>query len=247
MKGIVLAGGSGSRLQPLTSSTNKHLLHVYNKKMIEIPIETLTSLGLDEIVVITGGRYAGGFLDLLGSGKNFGIKKLFYTYQEGNGGICDALKLAEPFVDRAENSVVILGDNYFEDGIKDQFLSWTKRKKDHILGASCILKEVTEPWHFGIAEVLEDQIVSLEEKPTKAKSQLAVTGCYFLDWQIWDWLRDLKPSSRGELEITDLLSKYKGQLSYSTYPGYWNDMGTFNSLMEVSQRIYKKCQTEKKS
>lgn len=235
MKGIVLAGGLGSRLQPLTQNDNKHYLPVYNKRMIEYPIETLVSAGIDEIILITGGQKPGQFLELLKNGEAYGIKKLFYTYQDGNGGIAAALKLAEPFVDVDESCVVILGDNYFEDKIEIKPCN----------GALISLVKVSEPWHFGIAEVIENKIISIEEKPQEAKSDLAIVGLYQFDYRVWRYLDQVSPSDRGELEITDILKLYMsdGLLEHHLYDGFWSDLGTFDAWMKVSQRIKERCES----
>lgn len=238
MKGIVLAGGLGSRLQPLTKNENKHYLPVYTKRMIEYPIRTLVRAGIKDIILITGGNKPGEFLGLLKNGKQHGIERLYYTYQEGNGGIADALKLAEPFMEEGEDCAVILGDNYFEQDITIP---------DKVYGAHIFLKEVDEPWHFGIATISGDQIISIAEKPKTSESNLAILGCYLFDHHVWDLLERVKPSDRGELEITDLLKEYMGictpepYISHQFYNGYWSDMGTFESWMEVSNRVKKLC------
>jgi len=246
MKGICLAGGLGTRLLPLTAYDNKHFLPVYQRRMIEYPIQTLVDAGIRDVIVVTGGKNPGAFLELLKNGKGFGLNRLYYTYQEGNGGIADALKLAEPFVEEDEDCVVILGDNYFEDGIAECMDQWTRNKRDWWVtkkglpaGAFCILKEVSDPERFGIAELDENRIVSIEEKPIAPKSNYAILGCYMLDSTVWKWLDQLQPSARGELEITDILRRYMntGSLSFATYTGTWSDMGTFESWMEVSQRV----------
>jgi len=241
MKGIVLAGGMGTRLAPLTRNDNKHLLPVYNKRMVEYPVNTLVEAGIDEIVLITGGKRPGAFLELFRNGQDHGVKKFYYAYQTGNGGIADALKLAEPFCDK-EPCVVILGDNYFEDGIEDQVALWWRAEA--CMGAGCILKPTETPWHFGIAETDGGKIVSIEEKPSEPKSDQAILGCYFFDRTVWDILPSIKPSARGELEITHVLEEYMKQdkLEAYGYDGYWSDMGTFETWTEVSQRIADRCQ-----
>jgi len=237
MKGIILAGGTGSRLAPLTKKDNKHLLPVYDKRMIEYPIKTLVDAGIREIILITGGQGPGDFLELLKNGRDHGIEKLYYAYQEGSGGICDALMLAEPFVDQGEACVVILGDNYFEEGVNVQVSEWGGG--NYCCG--CLLKKTDTPWYFGIAEVDESKVISIEEKPSDPKSDLAILGCYYFNYELWSILPTIVPSPRGELEITSVLSVYmdKGELSYSLYGGYWSDMGTFQSWSLVSQRVAK--------
>jgi glucose-1-phosphate thymidylyltransferase len=243
MKGIVLAGGLGSRLAPLTQNDNKHLLPVYRKRMVEYPLKTLVDAGISDIVLITGGKRPGAFLELLRSGRDHKISRLYYTYQEGNGGIADALKLAQPFIEETlfspepEPCVVILGDNYFEDGIRHQLAEWECRTARH--GAGILLRKTDTPWYFGIAEVSGTEVLSIDEKPSQPKSDLAILGCYFFDATIWQRLECVEPSVRGELEITDVLKMYMtdGYLTHYPYTGYWSDMGTFDSWMEVSNRL----------
>jgi glucose-1-phosphate thymidylyltransferase len=245
MKGICLGGGMGTRLAPLTRDDNKHLLPVYNARMIEYPIRTLVDAGIDEIVLITGGKRPGAFLELFRNGKDHGIKKLFYAYQTGNGGIAEALKLAEPFA-ADEPCVVILGDNYFEDGIKDQLSSWRNHKG--CMGAGCIIQKTSTPQDFGIAEINEHgRVISLEEKPKHPKSDWAVLGCYFCDHNVWSILPSLVASARGELEITHVLESYlkTGDLEAYQYSGYWSDMGTFHNWMTVSERVASKYKESK--
>lgn len=246
MKGILLAGGLGTRMLPLTATENKHFLPVYHKRMIEYPIATLVDAGIRDVILVTGGKNPGAFLELLKNGKSHGLNRLYYTYQEGNGGIADALKLAEPFIEEDEDCVVILGDNYFEDGISDCMEQWEAAKKTWWkterglpAGAFVILKQVDDPERFGIAEINEDRIVSIEEKPRHPRSKNAILGCYMLDSAFWPWLDQLTPSKRGELEIIDILHRYMnmGALSYAFYTGYWSDLGTFESWMEVSNRV----------
>jgi len=238
MKGIILAGGLGTRLAPLTKDTNKHLLPVYDKLMVEYPIRTLVEAGITDIVLVTGGKRPGAFLEYLKNGRDFGIDRLYYTYQEGNGGIGEALGLAEPFMHPDEGCVVILGDNYFENReiISQNLKVWKTMFAEE--GSLVFLRQTETPWHFGIAEVKDDVIVSIEEKPSEPKSDLAVLGCYAFDAKVWSYLKAIKPSGRGELEITDVLEQYMKTetLGYSMYNGYWNDMGTFQTWMEVSKR-----------
>ena len=203
--------------------------------MIEIPLLTLVEAGIKDVILITGGNRPGDFLELLKNGKSIGLERLYYTYQEGAGGISEALSLAEPFLEEEENCIVLLGDNYFEDGIRSQFLEWIKKP----FGAGIFLQETKKPWDFGVAEVVLDKIISIEEKPKVPKSNLAVLGCYMFDKRVWNFIKRTKPSSRGEMEITDVLSLYlkDNSLFYFLYNGYWNDMGRFESWMEVSQRV----------
>ena len=199
MKGVILAGGLGTRLYPLTKVTNKHLLPVYNKPMIYYPINTLIEAGITDILIVTGGNSAGDFLRLLGNGKDFGLKHLNYTYQEGEGGIADALLLAEHFAG-GDKIVVILGDNIIEKSIKKEVDIFKKQK----VGARILLKEVENPERFGVAEIKKGKIVRIIEKPKKPPSNLVVTGIYMYDNQVFDIIRTLEPSDRGELEITDV-------------------------------------------
>lgn len=236
MKGIVLAGGMGTRLSPLTRNDNKHLLPVYDKRMVELPLLSLVTAGIKDIILITGGRNPGKFLEIFKNGKSLGARRLYYTYQEGEGGIADALKMAQPFMRPREPCVVILGDNYFEEGIRNQYRSWDKK------GAHVFLKKVDTPWSYGIAEIQKEKVASIEEKPENPKSDLAIVGCYMFDHTLWEKLESVKPSKRGELEITDVLECYMKEksLGFSFYEGYWQDMGTFENWMEVSKRIARK-------
>lgn len=244
-KGILLAGGLGTRLKPLTRDDNKHLLSVYTKRMVEIPLKTLTNIGLKDVVIVVGGKRRGAFLELLGNGHSYGVDRLYYATQEGEAGLPDALRQAQPFIskehylaDTKEPCVVILGDNYFEEDLKPLYDDWINKGAK---GACCILKQVEEPWHFGVAEVDRStgKIISFEEKPAQPKSDLAVIGCYFFDAEVWGYINQISPSGRGELEITDILKIYlnNNSLCYYQYQGYWRDMGTFKSWMEVSKRL----------
>jgi len=237
MKGIVLAGGLGSRLFPLTKVTNKHLLPVYNKPMIYYPIETLVRAGIRDILLVTGGNSAGDFLKLLGNGKDFGLKHINYTYQEGEGGIAAALSLAEHFADR-EKIVVILGDNIIEDDISPSVRRFHHQKE----GARILLKKVPDPERFGVAAFKGKRIASIAEKPKQPKSSYIVTGVYMFDGRVFDIIKTLKPSGRGELEITDVNNHYlhKGQLEYDFLRGYWTDAGTFESLYRANQLVAQK-------
>jgi glucose-1-phosphate thymidylyltransferase len=231
LKGVILAGGLGKRLFPLTKITNKHLLPVYNKPMIYYPIRTLVDAGITDILIVTGGQHAGEFLRLLGNGAEFGLKHINYTYQEGEGGIADALRLARHFADN-DRIVVILGDNIIEKDIKRPVAEFMKQPK----GARILLKKVDDPERFGVAELKLDKIISIEEKPKRPKSDYAVTGIYMYDNNVFDIIKTLKPSGRGELEITDVNNAYlkKGQLSYSMLDGWWTDSGTYESLLKAN-------------
>src|SRR3989338_1721510 len=217
MKGVVLAGGLGTRLEPLTRVTNKHLLPIYNKPMIYYPIGTLVTAGITEIMVVTGGNNAGDFLRLLGNGEEFGLKHLNYTYQRGEGGIAEALSLAEHFAG-GEPLVVILGDNLVEKSIRPSVQRFAAAGR----GAKLLLKEVEDPQRFGVAELRGDQIAGIEEKPLHPKSNLAVTGIYMFDRQGFDIIKTLKPSARGELEISDVNNAYiqRGQMTYEILDGW---------------------------
>ncbi|NWF82672.1 MAG: NTP transferase domain-containing protein [Bryobacteraceae bacterium] len=234
MKGVVLAGGKGTRLSPLTRITNKHLLPVFDKPMIYYPIQTLVDAGIQEILVVTGGNHAGDFLQLLSNGKEFGLKHLDYTYQEGEGGIADALKLAEHFAD-GDKLCVILGDNLVEKSIRGAVEDFRKQER----GAKILLKEVHDAERFGVAEIAGDRIVGIEEKPAKPKSNYAVTGFYMYDDTVFEKIRTLKPSGRGELEITDVNNAYiqEGTLTFGFLEGWWTDAGTFESLLRASNLV----------
>ncbi|MBV8727793.1 MAG: NTP transferase domain-containing protein [Candidatus Eremiobacteraeota bacterium] len=235
-KGIILAGGLGSRLRPLTKVTNKHLLPVYDKPMIYYPLETLRKAGLDDIMIVTGGNSAGDFLRLLGNGRDFGLKDIYYTYQEGEGGIADALKLCEHF---AEDSrvVVILGDNILEEDISPYVQRFCEQKS----GARLLLKEVPDPERFGVPELNGDRILRIEEKPAEPKSRYAVTGVYMYDEHVFEIAQNLKPSARGELEITDVNNEYirRDDLHYDILSGWWTDAGQFESLHLASNLVAK--------
>jgi glucose-1-phosphate thymidylyltransferase len=227
VKGVILAGGLGTRMLPLTRVTNKHLLPVYKKPMIYYPIECLINAGIEEIMIVTGGNDAGDFLRLLGNGHAFGLKDLHYTYQEGEGGIADALRLAEHFAD-GEKIVVVLGDNIIERNIRKAVDDFAKAGE----GGKILLKEVPDPERFGVAELKNGRISRIIEKPKQPTSNYAVIGIYMYDKQVFDLIRPLKPSARGELEITDVNNSYlhKGQLMHDVLEGWWTDAGTFESL-----------------
>ncbi|RKY61119.1 MAG: spore coat protein [Candidatus Latescibacterota bacterium] len=222
MKGVVLAGGTGSRLYPLTKITNKHLLPIYDKPMIYYPIQTLVNAGIRDIMIVTGGNNAGDFLRLLGNGKEFGLKHLHYTYQERPGGIADALSLAEDFAD-GDKIVLILGDNIIEGNIRKAVKDFERQER----GAKILLKEVENPQSYGVAEIREGKIVRIEEKPEHPKTNYAVIGIYMYDNRVFDIIRTLKPSARGELEITDVNNQYIawGEMTYEFLEGWWADAG----------------------
>jgi len=234
MKGVVLAGGLGTRLVPLTKVTNKHLLPVYDRPMIYYPIQTLVNAGIREIMLVTGGNSAGDFLKLLGNGKEFGLEHLDYTYQEGEGGIADALRLAEYFAD-GEPICVVLGDNIIEGNIIRAVQAFQTQK----VGAKILLKEVKDPQRFGVPVLEGNQVVTIEEKPKHPRSPYAVTGIYFYDAQVFSIIKALKPSGRGELEITDVNNAYieKGQLTWDLLKGWWTDAGTIQSLFLANQLV----------
>jgi glucose-1-phosphate thymidylyltransferase len=234
MKGVVLAGGTGSRLNPLTRVTNKHLLPVYDKPMVYYPIQTLVNAGIEEILLVTGGKNAGEFLRLLGNGREFGLKHINYTYQEGEGGIAEALGLAEHFAD-GEPICVVLGDNIIENNVRDAVEAF--EKQEH--GAKILLKEVQDADRFGVAELRGDRVVSIEEKPRDPKSNYAVIGIYLYDATVFQKIRRLKPSGRGELEITDVNNFYleEGNLTYEILDGWWTDAGTFESLLRANNLV----------
>ena len=234
MKGVILAGGLGSRLRPLTKVTNKHLLPIYDKPMIYYPIETLVKAGIRDIMIVTGGNSAGDFLRLLGNGSDFGLKDIYYTYQEGEGGIADALKLCEHFAEN-ERIAVILGDNIIQDDISPYVRAFEAQAS----GARILLKRVEDPERFGVPELDGERIVRIEEKPDDPKSDYAVTGIYMYDSRVFDFCRDLKPSSRGELEITDVNNAYidAGDMYYDVLDGWWTDAGQFESLYRATTLV----------
>ena len=233
LKGIVLAGGTGSRLVPLTKVTNKHLLAVGQKPMIYYPIEKLISAGIEEIMIVTGVDHMGDVVNLLGSGKDFNCR-FTYKVQDEAGGIAQALMLAENFAD-TEGIAVILGDNIFQASMKGYAEKFSTQK----VGARVLLKETDEPCRFGVAEVKDGKVIGIEEKPAKPKSNYAVTGIYFYDSAVFDIIRTLKPSGRGEMEITDVNNAYieRSQLQYDVLDGWWTDAGTFESLSRANELV----------
>jgi glucose-1-phosphate thymidylyltransferase len=241
MKGVILAGGMGTRLYPMTKITNKHLLPIYDKPMIYYPMKILVDAGIKDILVVIGGHYYEGFLRLLGYGKEFGLRSIQYAYQDGEGGIAEALGLAKSFV--GEDKVcVVLGDNLIEKDIR-----WIKTQYEtQIMGARIVLTEVIDPSRFGVAEIEGDRVKSVEEKPKSPKSNLAVIGIYFYDKQVWDIIDKLEKGARGELEITDVNNAYiqrGGQLQYSMLKGWWMDAGTIQSLYKASTIIKETSET----
>jgi len=234
MKGVVLAGGTGSRLFPLTKITNKHLLPIFDRPMIYFPIQTLVDAGIRDILIVTGGRNSGDFLRLLANGKQFGLNHINYTYQEGEGGIADALNLAEHFAD-GQKICVVLGDNIIEGNIREA----ADRFRQQPAGAHILLKDVPDAERFGVAEVSGGRIVGIEEKPARPKSNRAVTGIYMYDASVFEKIKTLVPSNRGELEITDVNNAYirEGTMTFSDLEGWWTDAGTFDSLLRAANLV----------
>ena len=236
MKGVVLAGGLGTRLHPLTKVTNKHLLPVHNQPMMYYPIRTLINAGIDDIMIVTGGNSAGDFLKLLGNGRDFGLKHLSYAYQEGEGGIADALALVEHFAD--DNPIcVVLGDNIIEGNIQSAADAYLQQGS----GAKILLKKVHDPQRFGVPELDGDKVLRIEEKPKEPRSDYAVIGIYFYDATVFDVIKTLVPSGRGELEITDVNNHYidRGEMTWNELEGWWTDAGTFESLLYASNMVAK--------
>jgi glucose-1-phosphate thymidylyltransferase len=234
MKGVILAGGLGTRLFPLTKVTNKHLLPVYDKPMIFYPIQTLVNAGIRDILIVTGGNNAGDFLRLLGNGADFGLAHINYTYQQGEGGIADALKLAEYWA-AGDRICVVLGDNIIEKNIVRAVESYRKQTS----GARILLKEVSDPERFGVPVLDGERVVRIEEKPSKPASRFAVTGIYLYDERVFEIARELRPSARGELEITDVNNAYieRGDLAWDVLDGWWTDAGTFESLRRATNLV----------
>jgi glucose-1-phosphate thymidylyltransferase len=222
MKGVILAGGLGTRLRPLTSITNKHLLPVYNKPMIYYPIEMLVEAGIKEILVVTGGNNAGDFLRLIGNGEDFGLSRMHYAYQKGEGGIAEALGVAREFVGK-DRVVVVLGDNILQNGIRKGVEAFSKQAR----GSRIFLKSVDHPWEYGIAEIEGDRIKRIIEKPADPPSNLAVIGVYMYPPDVFNIVETLEPSARGELEITDVNNAYveRGEMEYEIVEGWWLDAG----------------------
>ncbi len=241
MKGVILAGGLGKRLEPLTRITNKHLLPIYSKPMIYYPLEMLVEAGIRDILLVTGGNNAGDFLRLLGNGSEFGLEDINYTYQKGEGGIAEALSLARHFAD-GRKIVVVLGDNIIERSIKE----YVEKFKAQPEGAKVLLKEVDDPERFGVAEIEGERLISVEEKPAKPKSNYIVTGIYMYDNQVFDIIKTLQPSRRGEMEITDVNNAYikKGQMTCDILEGWWTDAGTFDSLLRANDLVAGKANSD---
>jgi len=239
MKGIILAGGLGTRLLPMTRVTNKHLLPVYDRPMIHYPIQQMVHAGIEDILVVTGGNHAGDFLKLLRNGHEFGLKHLAYAYQEGEGGIAQALGLARHFADSGP-VVVILGDNIFQNPIRPAAEAF----RADPTGARILLKEVDDPERFGVARLERDaggreRVVEIVEKPKDPPSRLAVTGCYFYDARVWEIIGELRPSQRGELEITEVNNRYVawGAIRHQVLDGWWTDAGTIPSLHRAANLV----------
>lgn len=237
MKGVILAGGTGSRLFPISKVTNKHLLPIYNKPMIYYPIECMVKAGIDEVLLVTGGNNAGDFIRLLGNGRDFGLKELNYTYQDGAGGIAQALGLAEHFAE-GEPIMLILGDNILEYAIADACNKFRQQKQ----GAKILLSQVENPKAYGVAEMEGERVTSIVEKPANPKSNWAVIGIYFYDNQVFNIVKTLKPSARNELEITDVNNAYiqQGQMTADKVAGWWGDAGeNIDFYLKVSNLVAK--------
>ena len=234
MKGIILAGGLGTRLYPLTTVCNKHLLPIYNKPMIYYPIQALVDVGITDIMLVTGGSNAGEFLRLLGNGREFGLKHINYSYQKGEGGIAEALGMAQYFADK-DKVVVMLGDNVIEKSIKQYVEDFARQPQ----GAKILIKEVEDPERFGVPELKGNKIIEIEEKPKKPKSKYAVTGIYMYDSKVFNIIKTLRPSGRGELEITDVNNEYikRDEMTFSILDGWWTDCGTHDSLLRASNLV----------
>lgn len=234
MKGVILAGGLGTRMFPLTKVTNKHLLPVYNQPMIYYPVQTLVNAGIDQIMIVTGGHSEGDFMRLLGNGKSFGLRHLSYVYQEGEGGIAAALGLTECFAD-GDRIIVILGDNIIERNIKNAVSDFRKQKS----GARIILKEVPDPRRFGVPALEGKRLLWIDEKPINPCTNYAVIGIYMYDCRVFDFIKNISPSSRGELEITDVNNLYiiEDEMKWSVLKGWWTDAGTFESLRYATNKV----------
>ncbi|MEN3331344.1 MAG: glucose-phosphate thymidylyltransferase [Blastocatellia bacterium] len=234
MKGVILCGGLGTRLLPLTRVTNKHLLPVWDRPMVAYPIMSLVEAGIHDILVVTGGNSAGDFLKLLRNGAEFGLSRIHYAYQEGEGGIAAALSLAQDFADK-EPVCVVLGDNILENSIA----AFVKKFRHQGSGAKILLSEVQDPQRFGVPVIEDERIVRIEEKPADPKSSYAVIGVYMYDNRVFDIIKTLKPSGRGELEITDVNNHYieSGDLTWDVIDGWWTDAGTFDSLLHASNLV----------
>jgi len=234
MKGVILAGGLGTRLHPLTKITNKHLLPIYDRPMIHYPLRTLVNAGIRDILIVTGGNHAGEFLRLLGNGRDFGLDDISYTYQEGEGGIADALSLAKHFA-KGDKIVVVLGDNIIEGDIRRPVAAFAAQPR----GARILLKKVPDPQRFGVPAFKDGRVVEIQEKPKEPPSDYAVIGIYMYDATVFDIIATLKPSERNEMEITDVNNAYiaRGELQHDVLEGWWTDAGTFESLFRASQLV----------
>jgi glucose-1-phosphate thymidylyltransferase len=234
MKGVILAGGLGTRLSPLTKITNKHLLPIYDRPMIHYPLKTLTDAGIRDVLIVTGGNHAGEFLRLLGNGREYGLNEIAYAYQEGEGGIADALALARPFA-KGDRIVVVLGDNIIEGDIRRQVAAFAEQPQ----GARILLKKVSDPERFGVPVFEGGRITAIEEKPKTPRSDYAVIGIYMYDATVFDVITTLKPSHRNELEITDVNNHFiaRGTLQHDVIEGWWTDAGTFESLYRANQLV----------
>ena len=238
MKGVILAGGKGTRLYPLTRITNKHLLPLYDRPMVTYAVEALVRAGITEVMLVTGGTHAGEFFRLLGNGHEHGVDRLLYAYQEEEGGIADALGLAERFVDR-EPVAVMLADNIFERSIAPVVANFERRPE----GARIVLARIDDPGHLvhlGVPELDGDRVTRIVEKPAEPPSPYAVTGLYFYDDAVWDFLPSLAPSARGELEITDVNNWYveRGAMEYDVLDGFWGDAGeSIDAYYEVNDFV----------
>jgi glucose-1-phosphate thymidylyltransferase len=234
MKGVILAGGLGTRLFPLTKITNKHLLPIYDRPMIHYPLKALSDAGIRDILIVTGGNHAGEFLRLLGNGKEYGLNEIAYAYQEGEGGIADALALARPFA-KGDRIVVMLGDNVIEGDIRRQVAAFAGQPT----GARILLKKVPDPQRFGVPVFDGGRITAIEEKPKQPKSDYAVIGIYMYDATVFDVITTLRPSDRNELEITDVNNHYirRGEMQHDVIEGWWTDAGTFESLFRANQLV----------
>ncbi|MEK7476889.1 MAG: sugar phosphate nucleotidyltransferase [Candidatus Coatesbacteria bacterium] len=235
MKGVILAGGLGTRLHPLTRITNKHLLPVYDKPMIYYPLQTLVNAGIRDVMIVTGGQYAGEFLRLVRDGREFGLRAVEYAYQEGEGGIADALRLAERFVGR-DRLAVVLGDNIVGGTIRASVEAFQTQRR----GARILLKAVDDPQHYGCPDIRKGKITAIQEKPKKPRSPYAVTGIYLYDSSVFSVVRHLRPSARGELEITDVNNHYvrKGWMAYDVLDGWWGDAGeSIEAYLRVQRMV----------
>ena len=234
MKGVILAGGLGTRMRPLTNVTNKHLLPVYDRPMIFFPLQTLVDAGIRDILIVTGGNSSGDFLRLIGNGSAFGLNHVNYAYQKGEGGIAEALGLAEHF-SAGDRIAVVLGDNIFQGNLAPHVRAFERRPQ----GARILIKKVSDPERFGVVTFKKGLVDGIEEKPRRPKSDCIVTGIYLYDPQVFKIIRTLKPSGRGELEITDVNNRYirQGQMTYGVLKGFWSDCGTFDSLLRASQLV----------